>query len=48
MERLNISNEEDRLAVARILLKNDYTVRQSKENVGSKTKKYLEYKENKK
>jgi len=47
MERLNITNENDRLVVATILIKNDYIVAQGKEKVGNKTIKYLEYKERK-
>jgi hypothetical protein len=45
MDRLNISNEADRLAVATILIKNDYVVTQGKEKNGNKIIKYLEYEE---
>ena len=49
MNRLNITNENDRLTVATILIKNDYVVSQGKEKVGTgnKTVKYLEYEEKK-
>lgn len=47
MNRLNISSEADRLTVATILLKNDYTVSQGKEKQGNKTVKFLEYEEKK-
>lgn len=40
--KLYISNETDRLAVATILIKNDYTVTQAREKQGNKTIKYLE------
>lgn len=47
MNRLNITNENDRLTVATILIKNDYVVSQGKEKVGNKTIKYLEFEEKK-
>lgn len=50
MNKLEIFNEADRLAVASILVKNGYTVRQSRERVEGK-KSYiqlLEYQKNKK
>lgn len=47
MSRLNINNEADRLAVATILIKNDYTVRIDKERSGNKTIKYIVYEEKK-
>lgn len=40
--KLYISNEADRLTVATILIKNDYTVSQKREKQGNKTIKYLE------
>lgn len=36
MNKIEIFNEEDRLTVAKVLVKNGYTVRQSKERVEGK------------
>jgi hypothetical protein len=50
MNKLEIFKEEDRLAVAAILVKNGYTVRQGRERIEGK-KSYiqlLEYQKNKK
>ena len=43
-QRIQITNPEDRLAVAAILVKNDYTVRIAKEKVSpKKTVVYVEF-----
>lgn len=47
MNRIDISNENDRLVVATILIKNDYVVSQGKEKNGNRTIKFLEYEEKK-
>lgn len=41
--KLEIYNEEDRLKVAAILVKNGYTVRQSKEKRTASSKSYVYY-----
>ena len=50
MNRLEIFNEADRLAVASILVKNGYTVRQSRERIEGKRSyiQLLEYQKNEK
>ncbi|MBQ4447404.1 MAG: hypothetical protein II897_03830 [Clostridia bacterium] len=43
MNRLEINEQNDRLAVAAILVKNGYTVRQGKSRKGEKSKSYMYY-----
>lgn len=42
-QKIYVSNTEDRLALAAVLIKNGYTVRMSREKPGNKVAYFVEY-----
>lgn len=42
-QKIYVSNTEDRMALAAVLIKNGYTVRMSREKQGNKTIYFVEY-----